>query len=124
MITMKKILLIEDDPFVADIYRTQLAKEGYKTNVAKDGRMALQKAKDDPPDLMVLDIILPDMDGWEVLKAVRSDSRTKDIKVIALSNLSREQYQRNVDDLGVMKYFVKIETSPDDVIDFIKKNIE
>ena len=70
---MKKILLIEDDPFLVDIYYTKLEESGFKVDVAFDGEEALIKFKKNKPDLIILDILLPKINGWEVLEKLRTE---------------------------------------------------
>jgi two-component system alkaline phosphatase synthesis response regulator PhoP len=118
---MKNILLVEDDPFIIDIYASKFKKEGFLVDVAKDGQMALEKIKNHHPDLLVLDIILPKIDGWEVLKTLRKNESTKNIKVIVVSNLNQKDYQDNIANLNVIKYFLKIETTPEEITNAIKE---
>jgi len=118
---MKKILLVEDDPFIVDIYNTQLTKNGFKIDVSNSAEMALEKVKSNLPDLMILDINLPKMDGWDCLKMVRADSATKNIKVIVISNRNREDFIDNIKQLGVIEYFLKVETTPEEMTNAVKE---
>jgi CheY-like chemotaxis protein len=119
----KSILLTEDDPFICDIYSSRLKKEGYNVDIANDSGTALKKIKNNLPDLVFLDIELPKEpkgvpqheEGWEILKALRDDPVTKDIKVIVISNLNKSDSLDNVAQFGVLKYFLKVETSVDDI---------
>ncbi|OGZ73044.1 MAG: hypothetical protein A2908_01815 [Candidatus Staskawiczbacteria bacterium RIFCSPLOWO2_01_FULL_38_12b] len=118
---MKKILLVEDDPFIVDIYANQFRKEGFLIDTAKDGKMALEKLKNNYPDLLVLDIILPNMDGWELLRTIRSDQSLKNLKVIIVSNLDKQEHLDDIAHLGVIKYFLKIQSTPEDIIKAVKE---
>jgi len=118
---MKTILLVEDDPFLIDIYVNQLKKEGFKVLVAQDGQAGLKKIQTHYPDLVLLDILLPKMSGWDLLKAVRSDEKTKDTKVIVISNLDQKDCTENIANLKVLKYFLKIATAPDEITHAIKE---
>src|SRR3989344_4472212 len=118
---MKKILLVEDDPFIIDIYSNHLKKAGFGVDIAMDGKMALEKVKTNYPDLLLLDILLPKMDGWEILKEIRSDEKTKNLKVIVISNLNQQEYANDIEQLGVIKYFLKIQSSPDEIVTAIKE---
>jgi len=118
---MKKILLVEDDPFLIDIYVSRLKGEGYKIDVAPDGERALEKIKKAKPDLLVLDIILPKMDGWELLRKMIKEGRLKKIKVIILSNLGEQKEIKKGLDMGVIKYLVKANYTPSEVVEEIKK---
>jgi len=118
---MKTILLIEDDPFLVEIYTTQLKAAGYKVNVANNVEEALRKTREAKPDLVILDIVLPKVDGWEFLKAIRQDSQLKDLKVVILSNLGqKEEIDKGVG-FGAIKYFIKAEHTPREVVEEIKE---
>ncbi len=118
---MKHILLVEDDPFIAEIYTIQLKKEGYMVSIAKDGQMALDKIKQAGPDLLILDINLPKIDGWEVLRILRKDPKTNDLKTIILSNDVPQGYTDEIAMLKIIKYFLKVETTAKEIGDFIKE---
>ncbi len=118
---MKTILLTEDDPFIVDIYTIQLRQEGYKVDIAKDGQIALEKIKNNCPDLLVLDINLPKINGCQLLKIIRDDPKTKNLKVIVFSNLNQEDFPDDISNLGVIKYFLKIESNPEDITNYIKE---
>ena len=120
---MKKILLVEDDPFIVDIYASQLKGQGYAVDTANTGELALEKIKQNCPDLLLLDLILPGMDGWEVLKSLRQDPRTKALKVFIISNLNQKENADNITNLGVTKYFLKIQTTPEDISNAVKEAI-
>src|SRR5689334_21602869 len=93
---MKNILLVEDDSFIVDIYAKQFKKEGYHVDVALDGAAALEKIKNSKPDLLILDLLLPKIEGWEVLRHVRANPLTKDVKVIVISNLDLKENAENI----------------------------
>ncbi|MGH7238496.1 MAG: response regulator, partial [Candidatus Saccharimonadales bacterium] len=113
---MKTILLAEDDSFIADIYATQLKKAGYRVDVAKDGEQALEKTRQTHPDLLVLDLVMPKLDGWQVLAEIRKDPAIQDTKVIVTSNLDQEAGHKNAEKFGVLKYFLKVETPTEELI--------
>jgi|SRR3989344_2438720 len=125
MPTKKKIiLLIEDDEFLAELYATKLTIEGYKVYLANDGQKGLKMAKEKLPALVLLDILLPKMDGFEVLTALKGDIKTKKIPVILLTNLSqRSDVQRGLD-LGADDYLIKAHFMPSEVVAKIKRLIE
>ncbi len=126
---MKSILFVEDDPFIVDIYANQFKKEGYKVDIAGDSRMALEKIKNTYPDLLILDIKLPrernglplDNEGWEMLKIVRSDPKTQNLKVVVVSNDNEGNNANNVSHFGVIKYFLKIQTTPEEIVKEVKE---
>ena len=117
----KTILLAEDDPFIIDIYSSQLRREGYHVELANDGQMVLDKIKNHIPDLLFLDINLPKLSGWEILKILRDNATTKSLKVIVLTNISPSEYPANFEDFKVARYFLKVETSMDDVVKAVKE---
>ena len=88
---MKKILVVEDESAYLDLLRNQLVGLGYTVVVAKDGKQGLEKAKAQQPDLIILDIRMPVMDGMTMLSLLRKDSKTKHTKVIMLTNLEPDK---------------------------------
>lgn len=117
----KLILVAEDDDFYANIYKVKLTKEGFDVVIARDGEMALKAARDRKPDLILLDLIMPNMDGFEALKHIRLDPSLKDIKVIALSNLGQEEDIKKVRDLGANDYMIKTNVPLAEVINKVKE---
>ncbi len=117
----KQILLVEDDPFLIDIYTDKLKSEGFSVEVAVNGEEGLKKTKNKKYDLILLDIVLPHIDGWEFLREIRSDKKSKDSKVIILSNLSSKEEVNKGVDLGAVKYLIKANYSPSEVVEEIKK---
>lgn len=118
---MKTILLVEDDPFLIDIYSTQLNEAGFQVEIAKDGEECLTKITEKKPDLLILDMVLPKMSGWEVLREIQKNENLKDLKIVVLSNLSQK---REVDEsmrLGVTKYLIKAHYTPSQIVTEIKK---
>ncbi len=116
---MKSILLIEDDPFLIDIYTTKLKEAGFGVEVASDGESAVRKTKEKKPDLVILDIVLPNVDGWEVLKQIKAEF--KNLKVIILSNLGQKEEVEKGMKLGATKYLIKAHYTPSQVVEEIKK---
>lgn len=121
----KILLLIEDDLILLDMYSKLLLNHGYTVNTAVDGEDGLKKALEEHPDLILLDIRLPKMDGMTVLKNLRSDTWGKDAKVIILTNLDASDHilQGVVDD-HPSYYMVKSNTRPEIVLEHIKEVIE
>ena len=118
---MKKILLVEDDPFLIDIYTTKLKDSGFDVKVAADGDEALGTVKEEKPALVVLDVVLPHIDGWEILSQLKSDKELKKIKVIILSNLGQKEEVEKGLKLGATKYLIKAHYTPSQVVEEIKK---
>ena len=121
---MKSILLVEDDPFIVDIYITKLESAGFSVDVAEDGEEALRKLKEKKPDLMILDIVLPNIDGWELLKKIKTELGLEDLKVVVLSNLGQKNEVHKGLELGAIKYFIKANFTPSEVVEEIKKILQ
>lgn len=121
---MKSILLIEDDPFLIDIYTTKFKENNFEIEVTEDGKRALAKLKEKKLDLVILDIVLPHIDGWEILRRIKQNPNLKNLKVIILSNLGQKQEIENGLKLGADKYFIKIHYTPNEIIEEIKKCLE
>lgn len=125
---MRTILLVEDDPNTSEIYATQFRQEGYKVIVANKVEMALEKIKNNHPDVLVLDLNLnKDLpgpkDGLDILKSVKQDPKTKNLKIIITSNYNEGQYPElsDLSQLGVSKFFVKVETLPEEITKYINE---
>lgn len=118
---MKSILLVEDDLFLIDIYTSKLKAAGFEIDIAEDGGAALRKIEEKKPDLLVLDIVLPHIDGWEVLKKIKTEMKLKDLKVLILSNLGRKDEVEKGMALGATKYLIKAHYTPSEVVEEIKK---
>jgi len=118
---MKNILLVEDDPFLSDIYTTKLKKEGFSVDIALDGQECLKKLEKSTPDLVVLDVVLPKVDGWEVLSSIRKQEKFKDLKVVILSNLGQKDEVEKGLSLGATAYFIKAHYTPAEIVEEIKK---
>ena len=106
------VLFIEDDPAVAEMYKLKLELDGYRVTVAKSGEEGLDQAKKVLPDIVFLDIRLPKMDGFAVLENLRSNTVTKNIPVIILSNYGEKELVDRGLKLGALDYLIKSETTP------------
>jgi len=87
----KKILVVDDEPNIIKVLKSRLSHSGYDVITAVDGRTSLKKAKDEKPDLILLDILLPGLNGFEVCKRLKKDKETKDIPIIMLTSLAQER---------------------------------
>ena len=121
---MKTILLIEDDPFLIDIYSTKLKEVGFNVTTAEDGEEAIRKIKDESPDLVLLDIVLPTINGWEILRNVRKDKDLGDLKIVVLSNLGEKSEVEKGMKAGATKYLVKAHYTPSEVVREIREILE
>lgn len=117
----KTILLVEDDTFTSDLYKMQLEKAGHTVLVANDGLKGLELAKENTVDLLLLDIMLPKMDGFEFLSKFKELEKNKGVAVIILSNLDRDSIIQEGFKLGAQGYIVKSSTTPDKVIEEVNK---
>ena len=120
---MKKILIIEDESALQKTFGDVLGQEGYKIVPALDGESGARLAKTEKPDLILLDLILPKMNGFEVLKKIKEDEETKDIPVIVLTNLEGMGDVEKALELGATTYLVKANYSLEEVIQKIKKSL-
>ena len=121
---MSKILLIEDDKFLRELIIQKLGREGFEVTEAPEGEAGLSKMKEDRPDLVLLDLILPGIDGFEVLSRMKKDPALASIPVIILSNLGqRDDVQKGID-LGAEDYLIKAHFTPGEIVEKIKVTLE
>ncbi len=104
---MKKILIADDRSEVVELVKVTLEGKGYQSIDASDGREALEKIKREKPDLVLLDIVMPKMDGFEVLSKLRKDPKTKDIPIIMLTAKGQKLDQEKGKELGATGYIIK-----------------
>ncbi|MBU4351021.1 response regulator [Candidatus Parcubacteria bacterium] len=115
----RKILIVEDDKFLRELIIRKLTNEGYQTIEAADGEEGVRTAKAEKPDLILLDLILPGIDGFEALARIRKDENSANIPVVILSNLGqREDIERGIK-LGATDYLIKAHFSPGEIIEKI-----
>ena len=119
----KTILLVDDDLTLREMYEERLKTEGFTIVQASNGEEALTKAKDIKPNLILLDIMMPKINGFDVLKSLKSDAELKDIPVIILTALIQDVDRVQGDKLGATDYIVKSETMPGEVITKIRNAI-
>jgi len=120
--TTKKIVIVEDDPSLADIYKTRLELLGYQCSVAGDGIAALYFIHTLHPDLVLLDLMVPDIAGDEILRRMRASKWGKDIPVYVISNLNETDAPAGLRELGIVGYTVKA-TMTNDMLDQIVNQI-
>lgn len=121
---MNKILIVEDDPLISKMYSEKLTREGYTTEVAKDGIEGLEKMKNNPPNLVILDVMMPKMGGVEVVLEMKKDPNLGKIPIIILSNLSENPDIEKVKQMGIQEYLVKSDLDPEDVSNAVKKHLD
>ncbi|MFC1789417.1 response regulator transcription factor [Patescibacteria group bacterium] len=120
----KSVLLVEDDPFLIDIYSIKLKEAGFSVDVVEDGEMVIKKIKEKIPDVLMLDIVLPKINGWEIMKRMKKDNQLKNIPVIFLSNLGQKEDVEKGLNLGATKYLIKAHYTPSEVVEEIEKIIK
>jgi two-component system phosphate regulon response regulator PhoB/two-component system alkaline phosphatase synthesis response regulator PhoP len=119
-----KILLIEDDQMIATMYQTKFTMEGITLQTAVDGAEGLEKARQLKPDIILLDIILPKLDGFAVLKELKADPALKSVPVVLLTNLGQDDDIKKGKDLGADDYFVKSNHTPAEIVAKVKEMLK
>lgn len=117
MAKKKKIMLVEDDLFISDIYQVKLQREGFEVLIAGNGLEALKVLEKTVPDLILLDIVMPYMDGIDVLKKIKSEEKWKKIPVILLSNISEREKIDEAMGIGADDYLLKSHFTPAEVLE-------
>ena len=120
----KTILFIEDESAIQKTFSDALKKEEYEIISALDGEVGLRLAKEKKPDLILLDLVLPKLDGFQVLQSLKSNETTRAIPVIVLTNLEQMEDIQKAIDLGAKTYLVKSNYNLSEVIDMVKKAME
>ena len=120
----EKILIIEDDVFLAEVLINKLVAAGFETDLAVNGKDGLEKIKSLKPALVLLDIILPEMNGYQILEEKIKDPAIKDIPVIVVSNSGQPVEIKRALALGVKGYLIKAEIDPDEAVNKVKEEIE
>ncbi len=118
---IKNVLLIEDEPLLGTLLKQRLEKEGFKVFLARDGDEGLQYLKNNTLDLVLLDIILPKISGFELLEKVQSDPQIQKVPIVIISNLGQETDLEKGQSLGAVGYFVKARISMEELVDHIKE---
>lgn len=120
----KKILIVEDDLFLREILEKKLASEGFKTKGVFDIYEAERALQQKDVDLVLLDLLLPGAEGYELLGRLKNDPERKDIPVIVFSNLSNEEDKKRAFRAGALDFLVKAEHTPDTIVHKIKKALD
>lgn len=126
----RKILVVEDDPFLSDIYNTKLKQAGFTVDLAMAGEECIEKLSANQYDLMVLDIVLPQLNGWEILGRVKEmrrqnpNSPINNLKIIILSNLGQKEEIKKGLDLGADGFMIKAHFTPSEVAEEIDKALK
>ena len=115
------VLLVEDDTFLSNIYQKKFAMEGFKVTTADNGEAGFLAAQKKTPDIILLDILLPKMDGFTVLEKLKKDPTTKDIPVILLTNLGQKDDVEKGLNLGAVDYLIKAHFKPGETVEKVRK---
>lgn len=122
MTAKKRILIVDDDPLIARMYENKIRLDGYDVDTAANGEEALMMVRKNKPDLILLDIMMPKMNGVETLKALKKDGKTKDIPVIILTNLSDDTKDvERAKAMGAIDYLIKSEISLKELSEKVRK---
>ena len=119
-----KVFLIDDDEDLVNIFSATLNKEGFETSYSLTGEDGLARVKTENPDLILLDQVLPDMSGNDILKSLKADETTKAIPVILLSNFSQEELVKGAINEGAVDYLFKYQVEPKDVVVKVKEALK
>lgn len=118
------VLIVEDDEFLANIYKTKFDMEGFKVGLATNGEEGWKSAKKKKPDIILLDILLPKVDGYVLLKQLKEDAELKGIPVILLTNLGQKDDVDKGLELGAVDYLIKAHFKPSEVIEKVRKALK
>jgi DNA-binding response OmpR family regulator len=124
MSLMAKIAIIEDDQAIAQMYRMKFEAEGYTVETAANGKLGLELAAAIKPDIVLLDVMMPDMPGDQMLRALRQTDWGKNTKVVILTNRSEQEITESVRDLGVSAVIIKANMTPRQVAELVKKQLQ
>ncbi|HEY4509832.1 MAG TPA: response regulator [Candidatus Paceibacterota bacterium] len=120
---MKKVLIVEDEQLIGDLLQKKLRQEGYYASVAIDGEAALKQIREEKPDIVLLDIVLPRLNGFEVLSELKKDEELRQIPVIIISNSGQPDEIEKAKELGVRDWLVKTEFDPREVLEKVQRQI-
>lgn len=117
----KKILIVDDDPFIVDMYALKFKERGFDVEVGRDGKAGLAKVKEIQPDILLLDIVMPGMDGFEVLKTLKEKAAGPLPKIVFLTNFGQKDDIERGLQLGADDYIIKAHYTPTEVVEKIEQ---
>ena len=120
---MAKIAIVEDDTAISQMYRMKFEAEGYTIETAENGRIGLELIKDMKPDIVLLDLMMPEMDGEEMLKRLRAEPWGKEIKVIILTNMGETEAPPSIKENNVEAFILKANMTPRQVAELVKQHL-
>ncbi|MBC7869134.1 response regulator [Candidatus Saccharibacteria bacterium] len=118
---MTKIAIIEDDPVISQMYRMKFEADGFDVQLANNGKRGVALVQAFSPDIILLDLQMPEMDGAEALAIIRKDEPSKNTPVIILTNLGEEESPKEIRSLGIHSYIVKADLTPRQVVQRVKE---
>lgn len=119
-----KVVIIEDDSYISDMYRIKLESENFEVVIAEDGVIGLKKLETYKPDVILLDVVMPKVDGFSVLKAIKNNNDIKNIPVVMLTNLGQKDNVERGFELGASGYIIKAHFTPSEVVKKVKEILE
>lgn len=119
----KKVAIVEDDQAISQMYRFKFEAEGYEVETAANGKLGLELCESMKPDIILLDLMMPEMNGDEMLKKMRETSWGKNIKVIILTNMGEQEVPPAVKELGVASVILKADMTPKQVAEVVTKQL-
>lgn len=121
---MAKVLIVEDDVFMARMYLKIFTHDNFEVEIASNGEEGISKAKNNKPDIILLDIMMPKMNGFQMLEAIMADEQLKNVPVVMLTNLAGDQDIEEARKKGAADYIVKSNYTPRQIIDMVKRIID
>ncbi len=121
---MANVAIIEDDPAISQMYRMKFEAEGYTVDTAENGRLGLKLAESMKPDIILLDLMMPEMSGHEMLIELRKTIWGKNIKVVILTNMGEQEAPEGIRDLGVCAFILKADMTPRQVAEVVKTQLK
>jgi DNA-binding response OmpR family regulator len=118
-----KIAIIEDDQAISQMYRLKFETEGFEVETANNGKLGFELAEKMRPDIILLDLMMPEMNGDETLEKMRATDWGKDIKVIILTNMGEQEAPEKVKHLNARRFIVKAEMTPRQVAEMVKAEL-
>ncbi|MCK5466213.1 response regulator [Candidatus Parcubacteria bacterium] len=118
------VLIIEDDSYISDMYRIKLESEDFEVATAKDGIVGIKMLEKQKPDIVLLDVVMPKIDGFSILKTIKRNLELKKIPIVLLTNLSQKENVEKGFELGADSYIIKAHFTPSEVVEKIKEILE
>ena len=116
-----KILVVDDDPFILDMYVIKFREEGFQIDTATDGKMAIERIDAGKPDMVLLDVVMPKMDGFDVIKKIQENKIPRTFKILFLTNFGQKEDVERGMQLGADGYIIKAHFTPSEVVAKVKE---